>query len=121
MIHKKWVLRDVVKKFILIFIICFFGVLITGCGVWKAHRNIKNLNELKLGMTRGEVLNLMGAPSKSMSFEGGEGRAVEILFYLISMNRDYTPLVLVDGVLNGWGVDYYKQRLLSTEGPKDQP
>ena len=110
MIHKKWVVGDIVNKFILIFIICLFGFLITGCGVRKVNRNIKNMNELKLGMTKVEVLNLMGTPSKSLLFEGNERKTVEILFYPISTKRDYVPLVLVDGILNGWGEDYYKER-----------
>ena len=120
MIHKKWVVGDIVNKFILISIICFFGFLITGCGGWNVRRNIKHLDALKLGMTKVEVLDLMGAPSKSVSFEGSEGKAVEILFYPISTNRDYVPLVLKDGVLNGWGEDYYYERSPSPRNPKHQ-
>ena len=110
----------IAKQFILIFIICLFGFLITGCGVWKVNRNIKNLNELRFGMTKKEVVTLMGTPSQSVGFEGSGGKAIEILFYSISLRGDNAPLVLEDGILLGWGDDYRKQRLPDPSIPKDQ-
>ena len=118
MIHKKRMPGDRVEKFTLIFMICIFGFLITGCGVWKVNRNIKNLNELKFGMTKKEVVNLMGTPSQSVGFEGSGGKAIEILFYNISLRGDHAPLVLEDGILVGWGDDYRKQRLPNPSIPE---
>ena len=120
MIHKKRMLGDSVEKFILIFIVSIFVFLMTGCGVWKVNRNIKNLNELRFGMTKKEVVNLMGTPSQSVGFEGSGGKAIEILFYSISLRGDHAPLVLEDGILLGWGDDYRKQRLPDPSIPKDQ-
>ena len=91
MIHGKWLLRDILKNRVSIFILCFFVFLVIGCTsggiayrmVNKDNTNIKNLEKSKIGMTKTEVLTLMGTADKSESFER-QGVAVEILYYLTS-------------------------------------
>ena len=94
----------------------------------KDNKNIKNLEKSKIGMTKTEVLTLMGAADKSEEFEQ-KGVAVEVLYYLTSgsyspdtgwRNIDSTPVVLEAGTLKGWGKYYYEQRLGSPRIPKDQ-
>jgi hypothetical protein len=136
MIHKKWILRDMLKNFVSIFILCLFAFLIIGCTsgpisylmVNKDNTNIKNLEKSKIGMTKTEVLTLMGEADKSEKFER-KGVAVEILYYLTSgsyspdtgwQNIDSTPVVFEAGILKGWGKYYYEQRLGSPRIPKDQ-
>jgi hypothetical protein len=140
MIHKKWMLMDLVKNFIPIFIIGFLCSWTIGCVIQPgsdkpferektSNANITRLNKLKIGMTKDEVLALMGTPSKLETPETDEGISVEVLFYLTSFNYstdmgwqnvDYTPLVLERGILKGWGKNYYEQRLPSPKTPKDQ-
>jgi hypothetical protein len=136
MIHKKWVLRDIFKNVVSIFILCIVALLIIGCTSGRiAYRmvnnddtNIKNLEKSKIGMTKAEVLTLMGTADKSEEFER-KGVAVEILYYLTSgsyspgtgwRNIDSTPVVFEAGILKGWGKYYYEQRLESPRIPKDQ-
>lgn len=119
MIHKKWILRDVLKTFVSIFILCFFVLVIIGCTsgriayrmVNKDNTNIENLEKSKIGMTKTEVLTLMGTADKSEKFER-KGVAVEILYYLTSgsyspntgwQNIDSTPVVLEAGITKGMG------------------
>jgi len=136
MIHNKWILRDILKTFASIFILCSFAFLTIGCTsggiayrmVNKDNANIENLEKSKLGMTKTEVLTLMGAADKSETFER-KGVAVEILYYPTSgsyspgkgwQNIDSTPVVLEAGILKGWGKYYYEQSLGSPRPPKDQ-
>lgn len=136
MIHKKWILRDISKHFVSIFILCLFAFLIIGCTsggiayrmVNKNNTNIKNLEKSEIGMTKTEVLTLMGAADKTEKFER-KGVAVEVLYYLTSgsysqdtgwQNLDSTPVVFEAGILKGWGKYYYEQSLWSPRIPKDQ-
>ena len=136
MIHKKWILRDILKNVVSIFNLCLFAFLVIGCTsggiayrmVNKDNTNIKNLEKSKIGMTKTEVLTLMGTADKSEEFER-KGVAIEILYYLTSgsystdmgwQNIDSTPVVLEAGILKGWGKYYYEQRLKSPRIPKDQ-
>jgi hypothetical protein len=136
MIHKKWSLGDILKKSVSIFILYLFAFLIIGCTsgrvayrmVNKDNTNIMNLEKSKLGMTKPEVLTLMGTADKSEEFERN-GVAVEILYYLTSgsyspgsgwQNIDSTPVVLEAGILKGWGKYYDEQRLGSVRIPQDQ-
>ena len=137
MIQKEWNLRDVMKNFLSIFILCLFVFSIIGCTtsggtayrmVNKDNTNIENLEKSKIGMTKTEVLTLMGTADKSEKFER-KGVAVEILYYLTSgsyspdmgwQNIDSTPLVFEAGILKGWGEYYDEQRLGRPRIPKDQ-
>jgi len=136
MIHKKWIVRDILKNFVSIFILCLFALLIIGCAngliayrtVNKDNTNIMNLEKSKIGMTKTEVLTLMGTADKSEKFER-KGVAVEILYYLTSgsyssymgwRNIGSTPVVFEAGILKGWGKYYYEQRLWGPRIPKDQ-
>jgi hypothetical protein len=136
MIHKKWNLRDILKNSVSIFILCLFAFLIIGCTsgfsayrmVNKDNTNIRNLEKSKIGMTKTEVLTLMGTADKSETFER-QGVAVEILYYLTSgsyspymgwQNIGSTPVVFEAGILKGWGKYYDEQRLGSPRIPKEQ-
>jgi hypothetical protein len=136
MIHKTWILRNILKHFMPVFILCLFVFLIIGCTsgpiayrmVNEDNTNIRNLEKSKVGMTKTEVLTLMGAEDKSETFER-KGVAVEILYYHTSgsyspdtgwQNMDSTPVVFEAGILKGWGKYYYEQRLGSPRISKDQ-
>ena len=127
MLHKKWMLRNILNNFVSIFILCLFVFLIIGCTsggiayrmVNKDNTNIKNLEKSRIGMTKTEVFTLMGPADKSETFERKDV-TVEILYYLTSgsyspktgwQNIDSTPFVFEAGLLKGWGKYYYEQRL----------
>jgi len=136
MIHKKWNLRNILKNSASIFVLCLFAFLIIGCTsgpdayrmVNKNNANIVNLEKSKIGMTKTEVLTLMGTADKSETFER-EGVTVEILYYLssgsYSPDRGWqdigsTPVVFEAGILKGWENYYDEQRLGSPRIPEDQ-
>ena len=135
MIDKKWNLGNILKHSVSIFILCLFASFIIGCTsgfvayrmVNKNNTNIENLEKSKIGMTKTEVLTLMGTEDKSENFER-KGVALEILYYLTSgsyspdtgwQNMDSTPVVFEAGILKGWGKYYDEQRLGSRRIPKD--
>ena len=136
MIRKKWILRDIFKNSVSIFILCLFALII-GCStsgrtayhmVNRNTTNIVNLEKSKIGMTKADFLTLMGTEDKSETFER-KGVAVEVLYYLTSgsyspdsgwQNIDSTPVVLEAGILKGWGKYYDEQRLGSIRIPQDQ-
>ena len=133
MSHKKWMLRNILNSFVSIFILCLFVFLIIGCtsglGAYrmgnKNNTNIKNLEKSKIGMTKTEVLTLMGPADKSEKFDRKDAD-IEILYYLTSgsyspdkgwQNIDSTPVVFEAGILKGWGKYYHEQRLGSPRIP----
>lgn len=93
-----------------------------GTPLWRraeAKSNRSRLVNLKIGMTKEEVVNLMGEPSKAESYEI-QGKYLEFLLYLTEYewsapygtgNPEYTPLVFEDGVLKGWERNYYDHLL----------
>ncbi|HUL20364.1 MAG TPA: DUF3192 domain-containing protein [Thermodesulfobacteriota bacterium] len=136
MIHKKRILRDILENFGSIFVVCLLALLIIGCTsgltayrmVNKDNTNIKNLEKSRIGMTKTEVLTLMGPADKSERFKR-RGVDVEILYYLTSgsysagmgwQNMGSTPVVFEAGILKGWAKYYAEQRLGSPRLPKDQ-
>jgi Protein of unknown function (DUF3192) len=107
------------------YLILALGILTSGCGepilfqrfdksMWS---NYSHVNELKLGMSKAEVLGIMGPPGSTESgdYRGGN---YTVLFYLThSMDFDdsstvrngYTPLVFKGDRLVGIGKRDYRQ------------
>jgi Protein of unknown function (DUF3192) len=128
-------LSDILNNFVSIFILCLL-VLIIGCTSGRtAYRmvnenetNIKILEITKSGMTKTDVLTLMGEAGKSEECKR-KNVAVEILYYLTSgsyspsmiwQNIGSTPVVFEAGILKG-GAKYYDEQRLGSRGiSKDQ-
>ena len=80
--------------------------LFIGC----ADINRDNLNKLEVGMTKGQVLEIMGKPYRREA-EGSR----EWLLYETKAQRGYlwtesdylTPLLIEDGKLVGWGKNFW--------------
>ena len=88
-------------------------LLLAGCGVVADQRASDarlGLNSLELGMSRAQVVQIMGEPFKREAYNG-----VEFLFYRTERNpdgswggpRSETPVAIVGGKLDGWGRNYY--------------
>jgi hypothetical protein len=111
--------------------------LLTGCGrvahsryMEAVAQNQQGLQELRLGMSRSEVFEIMGNgevirykriyfidPWRSESFQLADGTDVLIVFYLTQPSRRYgmpqdgalTPIVLENGAIKGWGWSYLRR------------
>lgn len=75
-----------------------------------AEKNINNAKQLRIGMTKAEVLALMGEPLKDEEFN-----KPDIWYYYFDCNwldgliteEECFPLVFRDGKLIGWGNRFY--------------
>ena len=75
-----------------------------------AEKNINNAKQLRIGMTKAEVLELMGEPLTGESFN-----RPDLWYYYFDCNwldgliteEECFPLVFKDGKLIGWGNRFY--------------
>jgi hypothetical protein len=107
-----------------LYLVLVCGMLTTGCdrmlyqrferGMWSSY---VRLNDVKLGMTRSEVIGIMGDPGikEEGDYRGGH---YTILFYLThsmdfedsnTVRNGYTPLVFKNDRLVGIGKRDYRQ------------
>ncbi len=109
------------------------AVMAAGCSVnpFKTARvNVENSKKLRIGMTKSEVLTIMGRPAENEAFH-----RPDVWFYYFNMNwgdgfvteDECFPLVFEDGKLAGWGNAYYtrirlekKNQVPSVEFPKKE-
>jgi outer membrane protein assembly factor BamE (lipoprotein component of BamABCDE complex) len=95
--------------FITFFIMLFF---LTSCGTSMSERNLTNLKRLEKGMTKQQVLKIMGDP-----LLGEVYNTPDVWYYFTeskwsdgACTRDEcTPLFFNRGLLLGWGQDAYKK------------
>lgn len=112
------------KKVIAVFFILLFSISLIGCAGspvrrrGEAARNRSKLVNLRIGMTKNQVIELMGVPSKTEAYEI-QGNNLEFWLYLTEYTwteftgskPDYTPLAFEGDILKGWGRNYYDQAL----------
>lgn len=88
--------------------------------------NIWNLSRLSIGMNESQVMHVMHQPYMKRSFEN-EGNIYHIWFYVTRpvgldqsrlVRQNLTPLTFENGVLLGWGFDFYHHVIRKIEkGP----
>lgn len=109
-------------------------LLLTGCMANDGLRtlsmsqdNIWNLSRLCIGMDESEVLQIMHYPYKKQKLECGDS-IYSIWFYVTRpsglnqsrlVRQNLTPLAFEDGVLLGWGFEYYYHVLRRAGEPKN--
>ena len=98
-------------------LICLFVavVLLSGCGVTRgivAGTNRSKLNSLEMGMTKDQVLALMGKPYKREAYEGVEYWLYETEWISdgVTTDEELTPIAFKNGKVDGWGRNYYQDR-----------
>jgi outer membrane protein assembly factor BamE (lipoprotein component of BamABCDE complex) len=89
-------------------------VLTAGCGPSKLRQNNDNMLRLQIGMTKNEVREIMGNPTKTEAYLI-DGKNHE--FWMFQTQRQgrferlsdkhYTPVAFVDEKLIGWGRNFY--------------
>ena len=94
-------------------VMLFAALLAAGCSVnpfETAKNNVENSKKLRVGMTKGQVLEVMGAPVSGEAF-----CQPDVWFYQtrtvwadgLTTEDECIPLVFTDGKLSGWGTVYY--------------
>ena len=96
-----------------IIMLLFAAALAGGCSLNPFHiaeTNVNNSKKIRIGMTKSEVLAIMGEPVKNESFN-----RPDIWFYYFNMNwldgfvteDECFTVVFKDGKVSGWGHAYY--------------
>ena len=97
------------------------ALLLAGCGWSEAARNLDHARALRVGMTKPQVLEIMGEPIRDELFA-----KPDVWFYYIepvwldfqTTEDECMPLVFQDGKLVGWGNEYYARTRLVPSSPK---
>ena len=85
----------------------------------EAQRNRQALFSLNVGMTKDQVLTIMGKPRKKQTHSFGD-RDIEFWLYLTEgwtiegsdlQDSHFTPLAFEKGTLIGWGRTFYERTL----------
>jgi hypothetical protein len=131
------------KKVIIVSLFCLTAVLLNGCGEGNAvtirTENRLNISKINVGMTKTDVLQIMGNKAARASFGKNavtvtnpfrtelrtsllNGQAYEVLYYYTHqeqrdwpfkrfeiLERELTPVVLQDGKVIGWGDSFLAQ------------
>ena len=92
----------------------FAGLLLVifaaGCAFFNVDETVNNAKKLRVGMTKAEVLTIMGEPLKDESFH-----RPDLWYYYYKCNwmdglyteEECFPLVFKEGKLIGWGNRFY--------------
>lgn len=102
-------------------VMLFAALLAAGCSVnpfETAKNNVENSKKLRVGMTKAEVLSVMGEPVKNEAFH-----RPDVWFYYFNMNwgdgfvteEECFPLVFENSKLVGWGNMYYTRTRLENK------
>lgn len=102
------------KKLIYLFVIV---MLVSGCAStmpWNIERARKNLMKIEIGMSKQEVIDIMGAPYDREAYILENGETVEFLIYLTKYtysgsipDSDTTPICFHNEKVTGWGRNFY--------------
>ena len=98
---------DVMKKSYSLFAAIVVMLLLAGC---TAAKNIENSKNLRVGMTKAQVLEVMGRPVEDEAY-----CKPDVWFYFVesvwmdglTTRDECMPLVFENGKLIGWGNNFY--------------
>ena len=96
------------------FLLLLMAVVLVGCGTpagYDVHTNNANMAKLSIGMTKEQILDVMGAAARTESYKSKSGGVMEYLFYRTNIplkpDSSWTPICIIDGKLEGWGRNFY--------------
>ena len=104
----------------ILFAVCC-AVIFAGCSTvnpyMRAKENVENSKRLRVGMTKAEVLAIMGEPLREESFN-----RPDLWYYYFETNwldgliteDECFPLVFSNGKLVGWGNSFYSRYRLES-------
>lgn len=94
-------------------------ILLAGCATYEMSKNNDALLNLDMGMSKQQVVEVMGKPDLNEAYESLYGKSVVIYFYYTqrkwsdgNVTKDETtPVVFENGKLIGWGDEFYKNKM----------
>ncbi|MBN3038798.1 MAG: hypothetical protein JW869_05195 [Candidatus Omnitrophica bacterium] len=101
----------------------FLATTICGCASYReAQKAQADFEQIKLGMTKGQVIDIMGMPQDQEMLVLESGSTVEALRFntnfrlgILPLGRRQIPVCLQDGEVIGWGKDFYKNKKRESE------
>lgn len=103
--------------------LCLAGSLVGlgGCAAVQSGSHRAGLMKIQIGMSREELIALMGPPDKREAY--GD---TEFLMYLTDFAgttevESFTPVALIDSKIVGWGRNYYVQAVSPRAAPRRVP
>ena len=102
------------KNVLLLAILTVITLSVSGCIFTDQYKNFENSAKLRVGMTREQVLSIMGKPLEAVFAKP------DVWYYYIETRwhdgqetiDECMPVVFKGGKLAGWGNDYYKKEKL---------
>jgi outer membrane protein assembly factor BamE (lipoprotein component of BamABCDE complex) len=102
-------------------VLVMLTLMLCGCMTlsMKMDRNNLNLSSLEMGMTREEVVTIMGRPDLSEAYQSLAGKPVIVFYYYTLRKREdgrmtreeCTPVIFDDDGVVGWGDEYYRRKV----------
>lgn len=99
------------------------GLFLYGCAStmpWDIDKNRNNLMKIEVGMSKQQVIEIMGQPYNREAYTTPDGSVLEFLIYLTKYtdsgsisDSDTTPICFLNDKVTGWGRNFYidqKQR-----------
>ncbi len=109
------------KNLLCVVAVCGMALMFSGCSTFaygEARENLRKSANLRIGMTKAQVLETMGEPIRNETY-----CRPDIWFYYINplwydgmpTLDECMPLVFKDDKLIGWGNDFYNKYYYATE------
>jgi uncharacterized protein YxeA len=123
-------MKKILNYVLYILMVCIFVQSLVSCGVViiaasasEASSNRKNMQDIKIGMEKAQVIKIMGNPHKIEAYPI-EGKQISVLFYVTEGRRpflglddsNFTPLILENDILTGWGRVHFEHITKKTTG-----
>ncbi len=109
------------KTYKMVFILLSVFSLVSCTAPWQIvqQRNRDNLMRVDLGMTREQVIEIMGKPDLNEAYLTDDGGTLLILFYYTNRKwadgnftkDECTPLVFENAKIIGWGDEFYQNKI----------
>jgi outer membrane protein assembly factor BamE (lipoprotein component of BamABCDE complex) len=74
---------------------------------WQSGSHTQAIMKLQVGMSRDEVLSLMGQPQRREAYGSNEFLIYRTDYRGGNESADFTPVAIVNGKVVGWGRNYY--------------
>lgn len=117
-------MKTISKKTVMALLCLLTIAMLTGCGYYEAQENRRKMSNVRIGMTKAQVIKIMGPPP------AGNFQTDKVLFYYTNpqwydgcVTRDECcPFVFAEyeDRLIGFGYEYYRKNILLPDWRKQK-